>query len=261
MSQRRPLLFLHGAFSGPDVWMRFVAPWFAKRGHRIMAPRLAPTAAFPGAVPKARLRDYVRAARDAAEELGRPVVIGHSLGGFVAQHLAGEGRVAGAVLAASPGPLGLAPSFWRLALAAPDVFAAMMVAQAGGAALLGPATARRAFFTEETPDEWVASVAPPPMRESPAALMDGMSWDLPFWPRARATPMLALLGDRDAIVPRTDLWALGAVYGAETEVLSGRGHGLPFDPAWQSLAWRIGAWLDERGLAGAAPRRRSATAG
>ena len=62
----------------------------------------------------------------------------------------------------------------------------------------------------------------------------------------RRAPVLAVLGDRDAFVPITDLWASALAYGAETELLRGCGHGLPIDPHWKSLAWRINAWLDER---------------
>jgi pimeloyl-ACP methyl ester carboxylesterase len=250
MTDTPPILFLHGAFAGPDVWTRFVAPWFAQRGHRVAVPRL------PGPVDgPPRLRDYVRRARAAVAEMGgRPVVIGHSLGGFVAQHLAAEGRVAGTVLVASPGPFGLGPSVMRLAGHSPDLLAAMMITQAGGGALLGPEVARRALFTEDTPDAWIAEVAPVPEREPAGALLDAMTWDLPVWPLARRVPFLALMGDRDAFVPLSDLWAIRAAYGADTEVLPGRGHGLPIDPAWKSLAWRINAWLDERRVGLAPPR-------
>ena len=55
--EKPPILFLHGAFAGPEIWTRFVAPWFAARGHQVSVPRL------PGALPGARLRDYVRRAR------------------------------------------------------------------------------------------------------------------------------------------------------------------------------------------------------
>jgi non-heme chloroperoxidase len=256
MTDRPPLLFLHGAFAGPDVWTRFVAPWFARRGHRVAVPRL------PGPTERpARLRDHVRAARAAAEGLGgRPVAIGHSLGGLVAQHLAAEGRLAGAVLVASPGPMGLGPSLWRLSSGAPDVLASLMLAQAGAGPLLGTGAARRALFTEDTPEEWIAAVATSPTPESPAALLDGVTWDLPLWPLARSTPMLALLGDRDAFVPVTDLWSIALAYAAEVALLPGLAHGLPIDPSWKSLAWRIGAWLDERGV-GAAPAAPRVAAG
>jgi pimeloyl-ACP methyl ester carboxylesterase len=243
-----PLLFLHGAFGGPEIWTRFVAPWFADRGHRVAVPCLAePTS------PEPRLRDYIRAARASADALGeKPVVIAHSLGGLVAQHLAAEGRVSGMVLVASPGPFGLVPSVLHLGKA-PDVLAALMLVQAGLGALLDRDLVRRALFTEETPDSWIDAVAVPPQREPLAVLLDGMGWDLPLWPLARRVPTFAVLGDRDAFVPQADLWAIAAAYGAETEVLAGRGHGLPLDPTWKSLAWRINAWLEERPAASRLP--------
>ena len=242
MAARPPILFLHGAFGGAEVWRRFIAPWFAARGHAVATPDLP----GPGAPDRARLRDYVAAARRAADALGgAPVVVGHSMVGFVAQHLAAERRLPGVVLAAAPGPAGLAPAFWRLA-ARPEVFAALTLAQAGLGPMLGPEAARAALFTEETPADWIRSVAPSPAPESPLALADGMTWDLPLWPMAWGTPMLALCGDRDAFVPLSDLLAIQMSYGAEVAVLKGMAHGLPIDPRWKRLAWRIGAWMEER---------------
>jgi non-heme chloroperoxidase len=254
--EKPPILFLHGAFGGPDVW-RFLAPWFARRGHRVAAPRL------PGPVPgPARLRDFVRRAGAAADALGPPpVVVGHSLGGLVAQHLAAARPVAGVVLLSSPGPCGLAPVLWQLSARAPEVLASLLVAQAGAGALLGNQAIRRALFTDDTPAEWIAEVAPVLDRTSPLALIDGLTWDLPAWLLTRRAPMLALLGDRDAFVPVTDLWATALAYGAEIELMRGLAHGLPIDPHWRSLAWRINAWLDERRVGWATSRRSVAAAG
>jgi non-heme chloroperoxidase len=254
--EKPPILFLHGAFAGPEV-RRFVAPWFARRGHRVAVPRLPGPVSGP-----ARLRDYVRHARAAADRLGAtPVVVGHSLGGLVAQHLAAQCAVAGLVLVSSPGPMGLAPSLWRLSSCAPEVLAALLVVQAGAGPPLGVAAMRRALFTEDTPDDWIAAVTPLPRRESPLALLDALTWDLPAWLLARRAPALAVLGDRDAFVPITDLWATGLAYGADTELMRGVAHGLPLDPHWKSLAWCISAWLDERRVGSATSRRRVAAAG
>jgi len=243
MAEKPPILFLHGAFAGPEIWTRFVAPWFAARGHEVLAPRLA----GPLLGPPARLRDYVGRALDAADRLASPpVVVGHSLGGLVAQHLAARRAVAGTVLVASPGPCGLGPSLWQLSAGAPEVLAALLVTQAGGGALVGRDTIRRALFTEDTPDAWIDGLAMVADRESPLALLDGLTWDLPNWFMVRRAPVLALLGDSDAFVPVTDLWGIAAAYGAETDRMAGFGHGMPIDPRWESLARRIDAWLEAR---------------
>jgi hypothetical protein len=84
------------------------------------------------------------------------------------------------------------------------------------------------------------------------ALVDALTWDLPAWFVVRRAPVLAVLGDRDAFVPVTDLWAIALAYAADTELIRGAAHGLPIDPHWRSLAWRINAWIDERVL-GARP--------
>jgi hypothetical protein len=55
-------------------------------------------------------------------------------------------------------------------------------------------------------------------------------------------------------VPVTDLWAIAMAYGAETQLVRGAAHGLPIDPHWRSLAWRINAWIDERGIGSPRPR-------
>ena len=249
MAEKPPILFLHGAFAGPEVWTRFVAPWFAARGHKVAAPRLSTL------LPGARLRDYVRRARAATDGLeAAPIVVGHSLGGLVAQHLAAQRPVAGVVLVSSPGPCGLGPSLWQLSSRAPAVLASLLVAQAGGGMLLGNEAIRQALFTEDTPDAWIRDLAIPFGQESPLALLDGLTWDLPAWFLARRHPTLAVLGDRDAFVPITDLWGIALAYGAETQLVRGAAHGLPIDPHWKSLAWRINAWMDERRIgAGAEP--------
>jgi len=135
-----------------------------------------------------------------------------------------------------------------------------MLAQTGAAGAVGLQAIRRALFTEETPDAWIAEVATLPSHESPLAILDGLTWDLPAWFLVRRAPVLAVVGDQDVFVPITDLWAIAMAYGAETELVRGAAHGLPIDPHWKSLAWRINAWIDERGL-GRPPRIAAAGSG
>jgi pimeloyl-ACP methyl ester carboxylesterase len=103
-----PLLLLHGLAGGAWYWERwqgFLAargwPSYALnlRGHHDSRP-------VP-ALGRLRLRDYVEDAREAAAALGRPPVVGHSMGGLLAQALAEADAVHAAVLLCTMPPKGI----------------------------------------------------------------------------------------------------------------------------------------------------------
>ena len=220
MSDKPPILFLHGAFAGPEVWTRFVAPWFAARGHQVAVPRLSAPLAARRAAARLRARGRAAARRRARGAAGggrafarrarRPAPRGAAAGGR-----AGAGRLAGALRARrrrSGSSRRGRRTCWRRSLAA----------QAGAGALLGLEAVRRALFTEETPLDWVAEVAASGLgRESPLALLDGLTWDLPAGSSCAARRCSRCSATSDAFVPITDLWAIAIAYGAETELVRG----------------------------------------
>jgi pimeloyl-ACP methyl ester carboxylesterase len=103
-----PLLLLHGLAGGAWYWERWQA-FLAARGWPSHALNLRghhdsrPVEAL-GAL---RLRDYVEDAREAAAALDRPAVVGHSMGGLLAQALAEADAVSAAVLLCTMPPKGI----------------------------------------------------------------------------------------------------------------------------------------------------------
>jgi pimeloyl-ACP methyl ester carboxylesterase len=103
-----PVLFLHGRCHGAWAYVRW-SGYFAHAGWRCFALSLRN---HPGSRPLSdaeflgtSVSDYVADLRCALEWIGEPcVVIGHSLGGIVAQKAAETERMAGLVLVASVGP-------------------------------------------------------------------------------------------------------------------------------------------------------------
>ena len=103
-----PLLFIHGGFHGAWCWADHFMPWFSEHGFdcHAVSYRDHGKSARTERHDEWRLKDYVDDVRWAAAQLReRPILVGHSLDGSIAQKLAAEGDYPGMILLA-PSPIG-----------------------------------------------------------------------------------------------------------------------------------------------------------
>ncbi len=83
-----PLLFVHGGYHGAWCWDEHFLGFFSDKGFRAAAVswRGHGRSSLSKPLRSCSIADYVDDVRSAADNLGgQPVVIGHSLGGFVVQ--------------------------------------------------------------------------------------------------------------------------------------------------------------------------------
>lgn len=108
----KTILMIHGVGSSADAFVK-LAPAFRERGWRVETPTLRPELRRhenpPPELAKVSLGDYVDdviriAKRLTAEDGTPPLVLGHSMGGLLAQKLAEAGVVRGAVLVTPASP-------------------------------------------------------------------------------------------------------------------------------------------------------------
>ena len=112
---RPPILFIHGILAGPwyfENYQRF----FAGRGYPSLALSLR---GRPGSrrvpdIGRITLEEFVADAREVARSMGRPIIVGHSMGGLLAQRLAEEGVSDTVVLVSSAPPRGITLATPRL---------------------------------------------------------------------------------------------------------------------------------------------------
>lgn len=106
--EKPPLFFIHGMWATPKVfdWLK---QRYEARGHRVFTPALPFHDVDPAAPPEPLLattgvRDYVDALLAAGREVGEvPIIVGHSMGGMLAQKVAAaQGARALALLAPAP---------------------------------------------------------------------------------------------------------------------------------------------------------------
>jgi pimeloyl-ACP methyl ester carboxylesterase len=251
---KAPVLMVHGMSCTGEVWGQFKS-FFESRDVRVYTPTLRPELRVsirerrpPRGLRELGLADYVGdlelEARRIHEETGRaPAVIGHSMGGLLAQCLA-ERDCVSAVVAISP------------------------------AAAAGVRTATtRAFWTAYAlANRW--GLTPPALRASAAvvnsqvlnalpaaeraAALDSMVWesgrafaDFAHWPVDETkiyVPMLTVAAGLDRLIPAAVVRLTGkkfASVGGEFREYNRHGHWLYSEPGWEIAAGEILEWLSE----------------
>ena len=163
----------------------------------------------------------------------RPVVIGHSMGGFVVQKYLESHDAPAAVLLASVPPSGIAGFLLRRFKMHPWLTAATWRSTKSLRSVGGtPELARETFFSELTPDADVARYRAQLDEEYLGKHVLDMLWlNLPR-PDLVTTPLLVLGAEHDACFTQPEVHATAAAYHTEAEIFPGMGHDMMLEPGW-----------------------------
>ncbi|RRR65785.1 MAG: alpha/beta hydrolase [Candidatus Viridilinea halotolerans] len=232
-TQRRfsqPLLLLHGAWHGAWAWEQAL-PDLVAQGFEVHAISLPGHGNSP-APPNHRyatVLNYARVLRNAIADVGgKPIVVGHSSGGYVTQLLI-TGAVgprpplSGAVLLCSS-PVAINAYFIDRGMrGVPMVDIRALLRR-------DPDIVRQAFFRPtmslaELERHRIRLVAEPP-------LVSLSSMILRPRPAQNRTPILVIAAERDAIFDLECQQETAAIYGTELVVVPEATHDLMLDPAW-----------------------------
>jgi pimeloyl-ACP methyl ester carboxylesterase len=242
----RPLLFVHGAFAGAWCWSKHFLPYFAAQGFRACAVSLSGHGGSPGRerLDWLSIADYVRDLEDAVDTVGGdPVLVGHSMGGFVVQKYLERSAAPGAVLMASVPPQGLLSSSIALAFSNPGLFADLNSMMHRGRASL--ATLQHALFASPVALDELQAYYRLMQPESQRAMWDMTFFDLPRLKPERCPPLLVLGAESDILVPPSQVEQAARAYLTRAEIFPGMGHVMMLEARWQNVADRIIEWLGE----------------
>ncbi|MBV8648259.1 MAG: alpha/beta hydrolase [Paludibacterium sp.] len=240
-----PLLFLHGAFCGAWCWQPHFLPWFARQGYQCWALSLEGHGASSGHdyLSAISIDDYRKNLAWAIRQLDAPpVVIAHSMGGYVLQQYLRHASLPGAALLASVPPVGLAASSLRLLAHAPALFVKLNLYQHGQ---YNPDfnELRALLFSADTPDDDVEWMIRHSQSESQRALIDMTLVNPLALGRTHPLPTLVLGAADDALIHADDVVATARHLNVNAEILPGMGHMMMLDTRWQACAERIATWL------------------
>jgi pimeloyl-ACP methyl ester carboxylesterase len=242
-----PLLFVHGAFAGAWCWDEHFMPYFAEAGYRCYALSVRGHGGSEGrsGLWLHTVRHYVDDLEEAIDHIGGPpVVIGHSMGGLLAQKYLERESLPAVVLVAPVPPHGLLSASLSLALLKPD-----LLNELNGLLYTGRTSLeamREALFSGPIAAERLSRYYMLMQPESPRVIWDMTFFDLPQPWRIRVPPLLVLGAERDVMVPPQQVESCARTYGTQAEIFAGMGHAMMLDAGWQKVADRIIGWLGER---------------
>jgi pimeloyl-ACP methyl ester carboxylesterase len=246
-----PLLFVHGAFHAAWCWDENFLDLFADRGYRAVALSLRGHGLSPApkGLRRCSVADYVDDVAEAAAQLPtQPVLVGHSVGGFVIQKYLEHHTAAGAILVASLPPTGVLRTTLHIARHHPVPFVKVNASLRLAPLVATPELVRDLFFSASTPDKQVITYQQRVQDESYRAFLDLLAFNLVKTKRVNRVPMLVLGAENDTIISQRQVRRTAAVYGAEAEIFPNMGHDMMLEPGWQAVAERINGWLTDRGL-------------
>jgi pimeloyl-ACP methyl ester carboxylesterase len=245
-----PLLFVHGAAHAAWCWDEHFLGFFADNGYRATALSLRGHGDSPISKPlnKCTIADYVDDVRSVAATMPvTPVLIGHSMGGFIVQKYLETSNVPAAVLVSSAPPKSfLIYSLWATRK---DMGLVGKAIATGKHLSLFPTAAhvRHMHFCAHTPEPIVEQCFARLQEESSRVLGVGMGLLDLIRTRRVTTPMLVLEG-ADAMWGRRPARESARAYRTEPEFFPNMGHNMMLEPGWQAVAERIHGWLASQGL-------------
>ncbi len=220
-SHSTPLLFVHGAWHGAWCWDVKFLPYFARHGYEAYALSLRGHGSSQNNKPLrlTRISDYVKDVAQAAGTLARPpVLIGHSMGGFIVQKVLEQREAPAAVLLASIPPKGALPSFLRFTARHPLAMLRSALTLSAYPMVGSPQLTREGFFSADLPEAQVLAYFGRVQNEAFMAALDITFLNLPRPERVK-TPVLVLGAAQDALFTNDEVEDTARAYGVSEEVI------------------------------------------
>lgn len=243
-----PILFVHGMWHGAWCWDEFFLPFFAEHGYRAAALSLRGHAGSEGRIRGSRIADYVADVERIARTFETPpILIGHSMGGFIVQkYLEKHNASAAAILCSAP-HFGLWRSLGRVLRRDPRIVIMAFLTWNMRPVVETPERTRWAFFSDNFPEADLLKYHAKMNDESFRMFLDLLGLNLAD-PKKVKTPMLVLGAEKDTVIAPRDVYDTARAYGVQAEIFPGMAHDVMLESGWRSAAERILNWLQEKGV-------------
>lgn len=253
-----PLLFVHGAWHGAWCWDRHFLPYFAEHGYVSYALSLR---SHGKSTPKHALRftsihgyvaDVAEVAAQVKAETGKsPVIIGHSMGGYITQKYLEKYDAPAAILLASIPIAGAIPFLlrtFRFLHHAPLVPLRMLFTLRAYPLVRTPELAKLLFFSDAMPLEEIKSFHPQLDDEAIRIIPESSIIARANPKKVKPPKMLIIAAENDQVFTLKEQHHLANAYGTELVVMPNIAHDVMLDIGWEHVADYVLNWLDDNSI-------------
>lgn len=243
-----PILFVHGAWHAAWCWDEFFLDYFAAHGYAAHAISLRAHGGSDSGtgLHRCRIRHYVEDVAAVAAALPQsPILVGHSMGGFVVQKFLETHSSPAAFLLASIPPNGARSTYARLMRNRPvDVLRANATLSLWPF-ISDPDRAQRLLFSAATRWDDVVRYHRQLQDESMLGALDCLALERVAVSQVRS-PVHVMGAADDAVMADHEIRATARAYGTEVVVFDNVAHDMMLDPNWRVVADSMIRKIDAR---------------
>lgn len=245
-----PILFVHGKWHGAWCWQEYFMPYFAQKGYDVYAVSMRGHGESEG---REKLRwhsidDYADDVHWAVEQIGTsPIIIGHSMGGFITQKYLETHQAPAAALLTPVPYYGLWGSTANLLLRHPWMVIKSVATMSLYPVVETPELAREGLFSKDIAEDTLDKYYEQLQDESFRAYLDELGLNL-VRPKRVKTPILVIGAEDDTVIPLKSIHDTARAYQSEPFVIPNMAHDAMLESNWRVAADHILNWLTEKGL-------------
>jgi len=248
ITQKHPLLFIHGMWHAAWCWEPHFMPYFAALGYDTYAISLRNhgKSEKKKATWRLRIKEYVQDVHQAVTSIdGDPILIGHSMGGFIVQKYLEKYTTPAAILLTSVPPNGILGATLKVVSKFPWSFAKANLTVNLYHIIANSENVRKILFSPSLPEELAIHYQKQLDNETYLGYLDMMMLDLPKTKKINPPKMLVIGAQNDKLIFPKDILKTAKTYQADHIIIPNTAHDVMLDTHWQDVAKEMSQWLSQ----------------
>jgi len=247
-SRNQPLLFIHGMYHAAWCYEEYFLPYFANLGFDCYAMSFQNHGKSESTKPfwRVRVKDYVNDIKKVVDSIdGDPILIGHSMGGFIIQKYLEKYTAPAVVLLASVPPKGIIGSTLTVFKNYTFPFLKANLTLNLYHIIANKKNAQKLFLSPDLSESKLNEYHSKLDNEAYLAYLDMLVFDLPKTKKINFEKMLVIGAENDKVNALNDVKNIAKKYKVKYKIIPNTTHDVMLDPNWKLTAKAISEWLDK----------------